>query len=270
MKVSIINRKGSGNTNEDFFCANNNTFGVFDGAASLNKFLDKESNSGGFLASHKVAETFMLSNKDLVETVEAANMSLRESMLSKNVDISRGVNRWSTTLSVVRINENNFDWVNVGDSVIISINRDGSHKVVSPYHNHDVEVLKLVKSLSGQKIDNLWEYEPFIQASTILQNNRNVTYGVLDGSVEALKFIDHGTEPLECIKYILLLTDGCYIPKENPDGSEEFGTIVEIFKKNGPEGLYMYIRKLQHSDKKLWKYPRFKQSDDFTLISLEF
>jgi len=270
MDINIASEKGSGKINEDSFISTNSTFGVFDGAASLTKWKNDAGKTGGYIASNVVAREFTDPDAQISDIARTANKILRQSMTKSGIDVSLGKNRWSTTIAAVRVNDNTFDWVHIGDSVIIALYRDGSYKLISPYHNHDVEVLALVKSLSGKKIGNLWEYEPFLKASTILQNNRNITYGVLDGSNEALNFINSGTENLDNISNILLLTDGCFIPQENPTGKEDFDTLVKLFKKKGLIGLKDYIRRLQQKDPNLWKYPRFKQSDDYTAIALNF
>ena len=41
MKVNYIFDKGSSNVNEDSYLMKNNIFGVFDGATSLDKYIDK-------------------------------------------------------------------------------------------------------------------------------------------------------------------------------------------------------------------------------------
>lgn len=270
LRVEIISEKGTGLINEDSFVALNNTFGVFDGAASIVKYRDNFNKTGGYLASNIAAKELGNENQSLFNLARGANEKLKLRMLEAGIDISKGVNRWSTTIAAVKIEDGKFDWVHIGDSVIIVIEKSSSFRIISPYHNHDVEVLQLVKSFSGKEIGNLWEYPPFLEASIKLQNNRNITYGVLDGSEDAEKFINKGSENLENIKHILLLTDGCFIPQENPDGNEDFDAIVKIILKEGGTGLLNYIRQLQKNDPKLWKYPRFKQSDDFTCINLEF
>lgn len=270
MKIEIISEKGSEKINEDCFCACENVYGVFDGAGSLIKFADEKQRTGGFIASRLAANIFAKEDKPLHDIAIEANSALKNAMAARSIDTTQGVNRWSTTVSAIRINENNFEWVSIGDSVIIAIKKDGTFEIVSPYHNHDVEVLQLVRSLSGKNVGNLWEYEPFLKASIILQNNRNITYGVLDGSDEAKKFIRSGIMPLKNIQSILLLTDGCYIPQENPDGDEDFSGIAKIFQEKGLIGLYDVVRQMQKDDPNLWKYPRFKQSDDFTAIAINF
>lgn len=270
MKIEIISEKGSGKINEDCFCACENVYGVFDGAGSLIKFADEKQRTGGFIASRMAANIFVKEDKPLHDIAIEANSALKNAMIARSIDTTQGVNRWSTTVSAIRIKENNFEWVSIGDSVIIATKKDATFEVVSPYYNHDVEVLQLVRSLSGKNVGNLWDYEPFLKASIILQNNRNITYGVLDGSNEAKKFIQSGIMPLENIKSILLLTDGCYIPQENPNGNENFAGTVKIFQEKRLIGLQDIVRQMQKDDPNFWKYPRFKQSDDFTAIAINF
>lgn len=273
MKITVLSERGSGSPdklNEDSFINQGNTYGVFDGAGSFTKYIDEKNRTGGYLASNIAAKNFSDESKSLLTSAYEANKNIQETMIEKGIDVSQGVNRWSTTIAVVRLNKDTFGWVYIGDSVILIIRRDGSHDLLSPYHNHDVEVLQLVKSLSGKDIGNLWEYEPFIKASTILQNNRNITYGVLDGSENAKKFISTGTESLKDIAHILLFTDGFLIPQENPDGKEDFQSLVSIFLKSGVDGLKQCIQEIQNSDPKSWKYPRFRQRDDLTMVAISF
>ena len=184
--------------------------------------------------------------------------------------MKQGVNRWSTTASIVRVYEDHFEWANIGNSSILVINEDETYNLISPYKNHDLEVLQLVKDLDKDKINNLWKYQPFVDASIELQNNRNITYGVLDGSKEAESFISEGVVSLENIRHILLLTDGCYIPQQNLSNDEDFSTLTNIFLEDGIKGLKNYVRDLENSDPKLEKYPRFKKSDDLTMIAISF
>lgn len=269
MDIKKLTEQGSGKVNEDSLFASENTFGVFDGATSLEKYMNEDGLTGGIIASRFVSKTFS-QDKELSEILKEANTQLRELMLSSGVDIKQGINRWSTTASVVRLYENYFEWANIGDSSILVIDEDETYNLISPYKNHDLEVLKLVKDFDKNKIDNLWEYQPFVNASIKLQNNRNITYGVLDGSKEAESFISGGTVSLENIKHILLLTDGCYIPQQNPSDDEDFSTLTNIFLKDGVDGLKNYVRDLENNDPKLEKYPRFKKSDDLTVIAISF
>ena len=57
-QVSQIQEKGSGIINEDSILVKDDIFGVFDGASSLNKYIDENGKTGGYLASSIVKEIF--------------------------------------------------------------------------------------------------------------------------------------------------------------------------------------------------------------------
>jgi serine/threonine protein phosphatase PrpC len=249
-------------------------FGVFDGASSLVPFRDDLGRTGGLIASDIVSKTFESAEigDSMSGIIGRSNTLLNEDMIEKNIDISHGVNRFSTTVSAVKILGDSFEWVHIGDSVILQINIDGTFELVNPYHNHDTEVLALTKNLidEGVAISDIFENKQFLERSKILQNERNKSYGVLDGSPEANDFINTGIKSLYGVKSLLLLTDGCYIPQEIPGDNEDFAKLVQIYNTGGLQAIHTYVKDIQENDPECKKFIRYKKSDDFTALAIDF
>ena len=99
--------------------------------------------------------------------------------------------------------------------------------------------------------------------------NMNRTYGVLNGEHEALSFLNSGAESLEGISDILLFSDGLMLPAKNPAGSFDLEKFTDLYSLTGVSGIRNYIRSLQRDDPRCYEYPRFKQYDDISAISLK-
>jgi len=143
-----------GSKKEDSLIISESVFGVFDGANALDRFFDEEGKSGGLLASSIAKEEFSESDKPLKELAALANRRIREKMLSAGVDLSRKVSLWCTTAAVVRVREGAFDWLQIGDSLILVIHKDDSFELLVNDYDHDREVMVLWKELAQQKKEN--------------------------------------------------------------------------------------------------------------------
>src|SRR3989338_1413265 len=209
MKVEKLIDDGS--KKEDSLLISESVFGVFDGANALDRFFDEEGKSGGLLASSIAKEEFSESDKPLKELAALANRRIREKMLSAGVDLSRKVSLWCTTAAVVRVREGAFDWLQIGDSLILVIHKDDSFELLVKDYDHDREVMVLWKELAQQKKEGIRKLiDPSLRK---LRSQVNETHGCLTGEEKAIDFIRAGTHDLVNVKSILLFTDGLFIPK---------------------------------------------------------
>lgn len=127
-----------------------------------------------------------------------------------------------------------------------------------------LEWQRLVKS--GLKID---EIRPLVRPMTITKRRQvNETYGTMNGDTRAKNFALYATIPIEDIKHILLLTDGMYIPKEDPAAEEDWQQYADIFLEGGLRGLFNTVRSLESSDPDVTRYPRYKLHDDASGVAI--
>jgi len=254
--------------NEDFYFTNGNLFGVFDGATSLSPKVYENGSTGGFLASTIAGETFKQNNDTLKNLVNKANTAIGDAMLKRGVNLKDKQNSWSTCAAVVRLGKDSFEWVQIGDCLVLAIYEDDTHEILTNNFDHDQETLQLWKQIADKT------QKPILTAlkDQILKVRTlgNVTYGTLNGEKEALYFINSGTRKLKGVNHILIFTDGLFIPKTDPEERENFTLFSRLFLKGGLSHVRDFIRDLEKTDVACRKYPRFKAHDDIAAISLSF
>jgi len=265
--IKTILEKGSGIQNEDNLFINNdkNIFAIFDGATSLNKFIDSvTNNTGGFIASQTAVEIFQNNpDKNLKEIFIEINNIIKTKMTAKNIDTSDINNCWSTAAAVIRIDNTNntVEWAQISDCQILFLYKDKHYKLANPNYEHDSETLTLKNKLNDQQLkDQLIK----------VRRQANVSYGFLNGDPNAKDFIITGNESLADISDIVLFTDGLLIPNPDPSKPDDFETLISLYRQNGLQEIKDYVRKLQAADPQLTKYPRFKVHDDIAAISVQF
>lgn len=266
MKVESIFEKGSGVINEDYCILNGSQFGVFDGATSLSSATYENGATGGFLASNIAGEVFMNSDEPLVQLAERANCAIGTAMHERGVDLEDKKYLWSTSAAVVRVQDDVFEWVQIGDCLVLVLYEDGSHEIVCEKHDHDFETLKMWQCMAGD-VD-----EPICEAlrDQILKvrSEMNVKYGVLSGEGDAMSFLSYGRKSLENVRNILIFTDGLFIPNSSLESRDDFSLFADLFLKGGLSCVRDYIRQMEEEDIACKKYPRFKPHDDIAAISI--
>lgn|SRR3989338_2146070 len=266
MKTDFVVDEGS--SKEDAHIIGENIFGVFDGFDGLNKYVGKDGKTGGLIAATIAKETFSKNGKSLKDSAMEANQKIKEKMSECNIDTREKRNVWGTAFAVVRIQDGFFEWMQIGDSLILAIYKDDSFKMLVEGYDHDKELLKIWKKLAIERKENIRE---LIEAHhTEARNKMNIAYGVLNGGENAGNFIKSGVERLENVKHILLFTDGIFLPKKDPAVEDDWNAFVKLFLQGGLKDVKDYVRNLEKEDPKCWKYPRFKQYDDITAISISF
>jgi len=267
MKVDFLTERGSGSVNEDQILMAEPVFGVFDGATSLNKYVDQSGKTGGLLASSIAKETFMKNDKSLLALAMEANGSILHAMQQKGIDTGDKLNLWATTVAVIRIAEREIEWLTVSDSIIMVFDTNGRYRLLGKFHDHDIDTLKLWKEYGARKVENISEK----LTGPIIENRRrtNIDYGALNGEAEFVQFVQRGTLPLANIAHILLATDGLFVPTEKPE-AEDWDQFATLYLEGGLERLRESVREREQSDPKCWKYARFKVHDDIGAIAINF
>lgn len=265
-KIDCLYKKGSGTLNEDAYFLGDEMVGVFDGATALNGSLYEDGKTGGYLASRLACDTFRAGDAPLLKLTHRANRRIFEAMQQRGVDLRHKENLWCTSLAVVRVGTDHFEWVQSGDSLILTIDADHNYQVLVPDRCHDLETLCLWREMAAR--GNPAIFESLKEQIIAVRRRVNVTYGALTGESEALDFISRGRQHLEGIRHILLFTDGLFIPQENPESGHRFDALVERFLDGGLQAVYNYVHELQISDPLCHRYPRFKPHDDIAAVAI--
>jgi hypothetical protein len=103
-----------------------------------------------------------------------------------------------------------------------------------------------------------------------LRRSGNIAYGTLNGDGASSKFMQASTIDLSEVASIVIITDGMFIPKEDPDGEDDWNYYAQLYKEGGLEKIYSVVRELEKSDPELTKYPRYKLHDDASGVAIDF
>ena len=148
-KTDWLYKKGSGALNEDAYFLGDRMVGVFDGATALNSNLYEDGKTGGYIASRLARDTFRLGDAPLLKLTHRANRRILEAMQARGVDLRHKENLWCTSLAVVRFGADEFEWVQSGDSLILTIDKNHDYRVLVPDHCHDLETLCMWRDMAA-------------------------------------------------------------------------------------------------------------------------
>lgn len=264
MRVEHILEKGSGQINEDTLILENNIFGVFDGASSLDSRLFENRKTGGFLAATIAGQIFSRNHYPLHRLGCDANTAILSKMNTLKVDLSRRHTLWSTSAAVVRVTEQHLEWFQTGDADIIVINKDGSFVAPVQREDQDYETLMLLKNNPSKTASR---YKTQVKKT---REKMNQTYGVLNGEPSAEKFFNTGQLSLDNIRSVLIFTDGLQLATVSPKRRKNYKPFISLYRKLGLKGLKNLIRKIEAKDPDVTRLPRFKRHDDIAAIALHF
>ncbi len=266
-KIEQVHAQGSGRFNEDNLTCTDDLFGVFDGASSLVPDLYR-GKTGAWWASHLVSSEFSKNDASLYELGKRANLKLQQGMSAEGVASFDHLQCWSTSAAVCRVKDHSVEWLQSGDCQILAIDNDGGCRLLTPYHNHDKETLKLLKSLLDQN-----DPEPQKKIRPQLKKVRkqmNRSYGVINGAAAALDFFKQGSCSLDGIQHLLLFTDGLTPPNTESSTSPDFGWVTQNYLEGGLEQVKDQIRWFETQDPDCRRHPRFKCHDDMAAIAISF
>lgn len=268
MNITFVSDKGTHSQNEDVYLIKDNIFGVFDGATSLIKYFDDKGKSAGVLAAEIAKRNFSSgATNSLRSLAEKSGEEIRQEMLDKNIQVKDKAQLWQTSASVVRLNKSSLEYLQIGDSPILFVFKNGEIKVVNK--EHDLETLNLWVKVAARGVKEIRKDERIAQQ--LLKNRReaNITYGVLNGESEALNFLNEGSLSIDSIALILIFSDGFQIPQKNPESPHDYKKIVKMFRNGGLEEVKDFVRRIEASDPECRIYPRFNQYDDLTAIAID-
>ncbi|MBU1567663.1 MAG: protein phosphatase 2C domain-containing protein [Proteobacteria bacterium] len=266
-QVETLLEKGSGALNEDVLLQTDDLFGVFDGATSLDKRKFAGNLTGGLFAARIVAQTFQQGCGNLAKLADNANRHIRSAQLAANVCLNERHRLWSTSLAVVRLTGDGFEYCQTGDALILLLLDDGGYRLVTPEIDIDRETLQLWKTSQAAPTTTIQDL--LAEQIVRVRLQMNVSYGVLNGEPEAMQFLRHGFHELAGVSDILLFTDGLFLPREYPLKGDDWQILVDLYRGGGIQAVRNHVRRLQEEDPTCRKYPRFKQHDDIAAVAIQ-
>jgi len=184
-----------------------------------------------------------------------------------NFNFLKKENLWCTTAAVIRIKKDDAEFLQIGDSLILTILKSGKPKLVTTYYDQDLETMIKWKKLCGRKQKNIWS---LLKREIIgIRRKQNLDYGVLNGEKKAINFLKSGRFNLKNITDIIVFTDGLLIPKKSPKEGEDWNKFAKLYKELSLKGLFNYVRSIEETDPDCSLYPRFKEHDDIAAIAIK-
>jgi serine/threonine protein phosphatase PrpC len=269
-RLSQLSYPGVRPLNEDKVLINEqqNIFGVFDGASSLDSYLSSEGKTGAYIAANIAASIFNTEKGDLDKIALVANDNIEAAHKAANIDVSKNLNRFGTTAAVIKIKAGAAQLLQVGDSVIIIIKKNGIAETPLGYFDHDLNIMRKWRKLADKGASDI---RGIVADDVIaLRESANRAYGMLNGDKKLKDFIKITQTDLDDVATILLLTDGMYIPKADPNQDENWNDYARLYREGGLKKIYNTVRKIEATDPKLIKYPRYKLHDDASGIAIDF
>jgi serine/threonine protein phosphatase PrpC len=268
-KVTKLTHRGVRPLNEDKILADERrgVFGVFDGASSLDSYISADGKTGAYIAAGIAADTFARAGKGLRAKAMEANDNIEKAHEKAGIDIRKNINRFGTTAAVIKIGDNKAELLQIGDSVAVVMYKDGHVAVPLGYHDHDLDIMRQWRNHADNGAKSIRN----IVADDVikLRESANSLYGMLNGDEKVAGFIKTMLIDLKDVAAILLLTDGMYIPKADPEADEDWNYYAKLYRQGGLDRIYKTVRDIEKSDPDLVKYPRYKLHDDASGVAIE-
>jgi serine/threonine protein phosphatase PrpC len=267
MKIQAATRKSFQKKEpEDAYVVNElaGIFGVFDGVTPLDDYRDEDAHNGAYVASNLFRSHFasLTGPVKLEEQLIRANRSLKEKMLSSQIDISWRQYLWSTCAAVVCVRENRTAFAHVGDCMIITLDKLGKTAVITKDLVKDVPIRAVTKRTEDRHRGIFVPEESYFDSSSHLQAycrwmaNTPEGYSVANGMDEMAQYIQSGFLETASLKYLLLISDGMIYQRSGCD------TVLHNVLESGLEN---YMRNMEDWERENEVWP-----DDKTAILLEF
>lgn len=287
MLITKIYKKGLGKINEDAYTINKqaNLYAVMDGATGLDGI-------PGHIASYAVAKEFEQNNNSLplLDRLKHANKQVKKENvkyastyilkdLPKHFHQINKAQRSSTGIAAIQLNETEtfFDYVHAGDCMIFLQYKNGDIRTLTHDHIHafDHRVLQVIQQFQQNPSNQPISFDEMrLKTLPLLIENRAKLntidgYGIIDGSEEAIQYLECGKVLLHNVAQVLLLSDGLQIPttetEENP-----WELAAKVAFEEGLFALLDIVNEKEHADPHGVRYPRFKFADDKTALLLTF
>lgn len=236
-------------------------YGVFDGATPLTSFVDSNGRNGAYLASHLFKSYFekeFHAEMTLTEGIVQANHKLREEMKANQIDLNRSEERWSTCAAIIKLEQEQISFAQLGDCMILAQYGDGKITTLTKDTVKGISCRAKMRRERERRQGLSVPEESYFQSvkNQLIYNKRMANtpdgYSVANGTEEVKDYIQSGALDASGLKAILLMSDGLF--HSSLDFIQVFQTIQQI-------GLEEYVDSLERDERKTGKH-----SDDKTAI----
>lgn len=279
VKIQSHTRQGVGRFNEDAVVLNERfgLYGVLDGSTSLVPFETADGKTGGFLASRMVKNEIesLEESSSLLSVLNLANQQLGAEMKKYGIAMNQKEQLWCTAASLVQVTEHHVSYAQTGDTMILAVYEDEIRRLSRPQIEHVDRIAlekwnNLIHSGVHSQKELLTKIKEQLKVNRYLANTPD-GYGVLNGETSAVEFVEYGQINRQGLLHLLLFSDGLFLPKKVvPEGVHYWEFIAKNILQKGLKGYIDDLVALEEEDPECLQYPRFKKSDDKTVVMISF
>lgn len=218
-------------------------YAVMDGATPLVPYQDENGHNGAYLAANTFKKYFerMEPIDQLTNSIQHANQDLYDQMVSSDVDVTKGYERWTTCVAAVKLDDSTLSFAHLGDCMILVVDVEGKIKVVTK------DTVKGISQRARKRREReRKEGKPVLEESYFedkreeLKFNRTLAnikggYTVADGTKAAIDCLQTGKIPLKELKEVLMISDGLFHPNLS---------LENVYKEIQQVGLESYVHQL--------------------------
>ena len=265
----------------------NNRFAVIDGDSALGPFSGAK--AAEIMRRYLNDPTYL--NDSLEAVICAANNAIRKEKIGKTIwvdyDESDKHIRNSCSVIAIQIRDDHLEFVQSGNCMLFVQYENGTIRCVTYDHKAKVQVkyhLKLKSSFHSLKkglrrkysekklqtcYENAVKLTETFQKKCLASSNTHKGYSSIDGSRQAISFLEKGSIPLMDIKKIALVSGGFQLLNHKTPGQERWGDTAKQIFKRGFKSAYTKIAVMERNDPYCLQYPRAERSDDKSGILLD-
>lgn len=239
-------------------------FGVFDGVTPLTDYRDHQGHNGAYRAANLFREHFeqLEPGADIYVQLIEANRQLRCRMESSGIDLIALHERWSTCGAVISVGPREIRFVQVGDCMIVSADKEVNVTV------HTRDYVEGVADRAARKRAEDRQRGIFVPGESYFSDPRNNEeycrwmantpegYAVANGMEEMRDYVQSGTINPDSLRYLMLLTDGLLLPSRSP---------IDVLPLAIDNGIAAYAELVERSEREAGLRP-----DDKTCVLLRF
>ena len=287
--LGLISVDGQGrDTDNTLVCdTTNNRFAVIDGDSALGPF--SGSKAAEILRRYLNDKTYL--NDSLESVLCAANNAIRREKMGKTIwidfDDSDKHIRNSCSVIAVQIRDEHLEFVQSGNCMLFVQYQNGTIRCITYDHKAKVQGkyhLKLKSSFHSLKkglrrkysekrlqlcYENAVKLTETFQKKCHASSNTHNGYSTIDGSRQAISFLEKGSIPLMDIKKIALVSGGLQLLNHKTPGQERWGDTAKQIFNRGFKSACTKIAVMERNDPYCLQFPRAERSEDKSGILFE-
>lgn len=248
---------------------------AFDGASGLfNQHITPETSDARWLAQKGALEygkNLEISNLSMRTLCHNTAKKLADEFKTYTQDnISRDAIP-SAGLAALRLIGDKLEYYGLGDLTVLLRFKDGHTETIHNQNltNLDNTALSEMVTLAEKNRESVAEQRSKIQK--LLQHNRNLRnrpngYYIFDTTLEGTALGDSLSWQAKDIRAAAVLTDGIADAVNTYHMASDNSEFFDMLEQESSETVLKTLRKLQREDPLYNKYPRFKMSDDATIL----